>query len=66
MARTGGQPQQYRKIVHSKPMDLTRVQETVNPVNEEMHGSIKPNTIKGGKIVTEQNMKGPIIDSLDK
>lgn len=39
-------------------------------MNEDLHGSIRPSTIKGGKIVVnekkERNMKGPIIDSLDK
>lgn len=50
-------------------MDLTRVQETVNPVNQQVFSSDKKTTIRGGKVVSHpeaKNMRGAIIDQLDE
>lgn len=74
--KTGGQPGQglthgYKKIVHSKPMDLTQVQQQSHlPANSNMDQTAysAASTIKGGKIVQYpvKDMSGPLINTLDQ
>lgn len=45
-------------------MDLTKVQDTTNPVNEAAHSPDKRTTIKGAEIVSYKNLKGPLIDTM--
>ena len=70
--KTGGQPGQglqhgYKKIVHSKPMDLTKVSQTNNPVNSDLFLTNAHSTIRGGRVMQTsiKDMSGVIIDSMD-
>ena len=67
-ARTA-QPNQHglKKVVHSKPMDLTRVQQTNNPMNSELFGGSTAvnDSMKGGRIV--KSLKdSAILDTLNQ
>lgn len=69
--KTGGQPGQglthgFKKIVHSKPMDLSKVSQSTHLPARDTFQSTQQ-TFKGGKPVEYQtkDMSGALIDTLD-